>query len=319
MLLRNGSSGSDVLYLQYGLHIMCFGVGGFDSNFGQQTHIAVTQFQGTYGLAVDGIVGDGTWNKLTSLISPIQSKLNDKGFNCGVVDGVAGPKTYNQVLAFQRANGLVADGMVGPATRGYLFSTGGAQTPPPTHSTPPPSTGGLPSSNKKVLIDPGHGGYDPGAVGNGINEKDIVLSISKKVGDILKSKGCSVSYSRTSDVFIGLDERAAIANNIGVDFFVSIHCNSASPQATGTECFTHPTGNSKVKNLSVNIAAAIASKFGIPNRGHKEANFAVLRRTNMSAILVETAFISNYNDAQLLKNSQDDFAMIIATEILKYL
>lgn len=73
------------------------------------------------------------------------------------------------------------------------------------------------------------------------------------------------------------------------------------------------------KQLSANIAEAIANKFDIANRGHKEADFAVLRLTNMPAILVETAFINNFSDANLLRNRQYDFSIVIANEILKYL
>ncbi len=177
----------------------------------------------------------------------------------------------------------------------------------------PPVPGG-----RKVFIDPGHGGSDPGATGNGLNEKDVVLEISKKVGNILTQNGVTVECSRTNDTAISLDGRAQHANNWGASLFVSIHANSASSSAaTGTECFTYPTADAQNKQLSANIARAIANKFGIANRGHKEADFAVLRLTNMPAILVETAFINNTSDANLLKNRQGDFAQVIADEILK--
>lgn len=173
-------------------------------------------------------------------------------------------------------------------------------------------------SGRKVFIDPGHGGSDSGAIGNGLNEKDIVLEISKKVGNILTQNGVTVEYSRKNDTYISLDGRAQMANNWGASLFISIHANSASSsEATGTECFTYPTADEQNKKLSANIAKAIANKFDIANRGHKEADFAVLRLTNMPAILVETAFINNTNDANLLKNRQGDFAQVIADEILK--
>lgn len=123
MLLQKGSSGSNVTYLQYGLHIMCFSTGGFDGIFGDGTYNAAKRFQSAYGLSADGIVGDGTWNKLCSEIRSIQNQLNNKGFNVGAADGVAGSNTYNGVLSFQRANGLSADGQVGSATRSKLFSS----------------------------------------------------------------------------------------------------------------------------------------------------------------------------------------------------
>lgn len=192
------------------------------------------------------------------------------------------------------------DGSTGGNNNG---GTGGVEIP-----------GGL-----KVFIDPGHGGSDPGAIGNGLYEKNIVLSIAKKLGVILNSYGVSIQYSRTDDTFVDLAPRAQMANNWGASLFVSIHANAATATASGTECYTHPNDNSTTKNLSANVARSISNKFGIPNRGHKEEDFAVLRLTSMPAILVETAFITNSVDANLLKNRQDDFANAIANEILNYL
>ena len=171
----------------------------------------------------------------------------------------------------------------------------------------------------KVFIDPGHGGYDPGALGNGLQEKDVVLAISKKLGMKLNSYGISVQYSRTTDTFVDLDPRAQQANNWGANLFVSIHANSATASASGTECYTKPAADSKTKQLSANVAQSISSKLGISNRGHKEEVWRVLMSSNMPAILVETAFISNSGDANLLKNRQDDFANTIAEQIAKYL
>ena len=147
----------------------------------------------------------------------------------------------------------------------------------------------------------------------------MVLAISKKLGVILNSYGVSVKYSRENDIFVDLAPRAQMANNWGAILFVSIHANSASSDASGTECYTHPNDNSTTKNLSANVSRSISNKFGIPNRGYKEEDFAVLRLSNMPAILVETAFITNSGDANLLKNRQDDFANSIASEISKYL
>lgn len=136
---------------------------------------------------------------------------------------------------------------------------------------------------------------------------------------ILNSYGISVKYSRETDTFVDLAPRAQMANNWGANLFVSIHANSATASASGTECFTHPYDVLKTKTLSSNIATSISNALGIQNRGHKEEDFAVLRLTSMPAILVETAFITNSDDANLLITKQDDFANAIAIEILKFL
>lgn len=192
-------------------------------------------------------------------------------------------------------------------------TSGGGSNPPGGGNGGIEIPGGL-----KVFIDPGHGGYDPGALRNGLQEKDIVLAISKRLGVILNSYGISVKYSRETDTFIDLDPRAQQANNWGANLFVSIHANSATASASGTECYTKPAADSKTKQLSANVAKSISSKLGIPNRGHKEEVWRVLMSSNMPAILVETAFITNSGDANLLKNRQDDFANAIANEILNY-
>lgn len=171
---------------------------------------------------------------------------------------------------------------------------------------------------KKIFIDAGHGGSDPGALGNGLQEKDIVLSIAQKLTALFNSKGIQVSHSRYSDVSVGLSERAEMANNWGADLFISIHTNAldGSGSAYGTECYTHPNSTSENKRLSVDIASSISSKLGTYNRGHKEADFAVLRLTNMPAVLIETAFIDNSEDADKLNNRQNDFANAICDAIV---
>lgn len=110
MLLKNGSTGNYVMYLQYGLHIMCCPPGSFDSKFGSGTENAVKKYQGKKGLTQDGIVGDGTWNALVSDIKTIQQLLKNKGYYASTVDGLAGSGTYNAVISFQKASGLTADG-----------------------------------------------------------------------------------------------------------------------------------------------------------------------------------------------------------------
>lgn len=171
---------------------------------------------------------------------------------------------------------------------------------------------------QKIFIDAGHGGNDPGALGNGLKEKDIVLSIAQKLTKLFNAKGIQVSHSRYSDVTVGLSERAEMANNWEADLFISIHANAldGSGSAYGTECYTYPNSTAENKRLSLDIASSISSKLGTYNRGHKEADFAVLRLTNMPSVLIETAFIDNSKDADKLKNKQDDFANAIFEAII---
>ena len=295
-------------------------VGTVDGIAGPATYNAVISFQNKNGLTADGQVGTATWDILFDTVSggttytrilkvtsplmqgddvkAVQNKLNSLGYNCGTADGYYGNATRSAVISFQSAKGLTDDGEVGPATWNALFNSYSSS-----------GSGTLPGGSIKVFIDAGHGGTDPGAVGNGLKEKDIVLSIATKLGSLLNGRGISIKYSRTNDTYLSLEERARLANACGADLFLSIHANSATSSVRGTECYTHPTANTATKTLSGNVSRAISSKFG---------NFAVLRLSNMPAILVETAFISNSSDANLLNTRQTDFSIAIANSILSY-
>jgi len=121
--LVTGSKGDNVLYLQYGLHILACEPGALDGSFGPAVSASVQRFQRKYGLAVDGSVGPATWAKMKEIISSVQNALVGKGYSLSVVNGIGGPETYNQICAFQKANGLTADGSAGPATWPVLMGT----------------------------------------------------------------------------------------------------------------------------------------------------------------------------------------------------
>jgi len=173
---------------------------------------------------------------------------------------------------------------------------------------------------KRIVIDPGHGGQDSGAVGGGLRESDVVLSIAYKVRDILKHS-FDVYMTRDSDTFVSLNYRSSYANNLGdVAAFISIHCNSASStSATGWEIFTSK-GETEADALAASIGKRYAAKFTIPARGLKQANFSVLQYTNMSAVLVECCFLSNAEEAQWISSDeiQQQHAEAIADGIIDH-
>lgn len=177
---------------------------------------------------------------------------------------------------------------------------------------------------KIVCIDPGHGGRDPGAVANSLQEKQIALEISLKLAEILKLHDFKVVMTRKEDIFVSLNKRADIANRANADIFISVHCNSAANnRAYGFETYHYPR-YSDARRLATYVQEEIQKnrklyqnkKFA--NRGVKTARFTVLQRTSMTAILVETAFINNAIDAQILKNNTENFAFAIANAVLKY-
>lgn len=166
-----------------------------------------------------------------------------------------------------------------------------------------PKVKGKPLSGKKIVIDPGHGGTDPGAVGNGLNEKDIVLDVSLRAEKLLREAGAHVIMTRDNDVYPTLTDRVKVANDVSADIFISVHANAAqSTSANGTETFWNATYSSKESERLANaIHKQMIAKLGTRDRGVKEGNFQVIRQSKMPSVLLELAFISNPSDAELLK------------------
>lgn len=154
-----------------------------------------------------------------------------------------------------------------------------------------------------VMIDGGHGGKDPGAVGpTGLQEKDVTLKLAAKVGNLLTAQGAKIGYTRTTDVYVELSDRAALANKAGARCFLSIHINSAaSATATGTETYAYTTGGQGEK-LARAIQSNLVANIRLPDRGVKYKNLAVLRETSMPAALTEVCFICNPSEEALLKD-----------------
>lgn len=153
----------------------------------------------------------------------------------------------------------------------------------------------------KVCIDPGHGGSDSGALGIGIKEKDVTLSVSLQLADMLQKVGAQIKLTRNKDMFVPLSERAKIANAFGADYFVSVHANGFEfPSANGIETFCHPQAAAKAAKLAEEIQAELVKATGLRDRGAKRANYQVLRETVMPAVLVELPFLSNPVEAKLL-------------------
>lgn len=174
----------------------------------------------------------------------------------------------------------------------------------------------------RIVLDSGHGGNDPGAVGaTGLLEKDITLQIVFQVADILMNRGLDVVFTRDSDKRVELSERVKIANNAKADLFVSVHINSANNStATGTETFAFKAGTNGDR-LAKSIQKNLVDEIKLPNRGVKYSNFTVLAKTTMPAALAEVAFINNPKEEALLRNQEfiEKAARGIAKGILEYL
>lgn len=195
-----------------------------------------------------------------------------------------------------------------------------------------------------VMIDAGHGGKDPGAMAYGLKEKDIVLSLALKVGQRLKSKGFNVIYTRTTDVFIPLEERTAMANVQKADMFVSIHVNAnrkteihgletyslnlaRTPDAVRVAARENAVSEKRISDLQVILTdlmlnskvrestdlarfvqsstiASVSRSYRLKDHGTREAPFYVLMGAKMPSILVEAGYLTNKAEAGRLKNQR---------------
>ena len=172
-----------------------------------------------------------------------------------------------------------------------------------------------------VIIDPGHGGKDSGAIGiGGVLEKDVILPISKRITEVLERNGIQVIMTRDSDYFVTLPGRVTMAQRANADVFVSIHANSAGanrPEVSGLETYHYDSG----LRLAQIVHSKILQSLNVRDRKVRKARFYVLRKTSMPSILVETGFLTGRDDAAKLRTSayQNQMADAIAQGILQYL
>jgi len=169
---------------------------------------------------------------------------------------------------------------------------------PDTGDTQNPVPGG-----KLVVLDAGHGGTDPGAA-YGKEEKWYNLDITLRLEKLLKAKGVNVKLTRSTDVFVGLDERAEMANEWGADVFISIHNNALMKAMHGTMTFYYPTSY-KGKEYATIIQNDLLRNLGSNDLGVKSANFVVLKKTKMPAVLVEIGCLTN--DEELARLNTEEY------------
>ena len=182
----------------------------------------------------------------------------------------------------------------------------------------------VPRGRYKIVIDPGHGGPDPGAIGiRGLRETDVVLDVSLQVADLLRARGVDVRLTRTREVDVDLPPRVSLANRSGATAFVSIHANALSmnrPDVNGIETFffSDPRSGRLASYLQQQMMDVSP---GTPNRGVRRGRFFVIRRSTMPSALVEMGFVTGAIDAPRLANADHRrrLALALAAGILNYL
>jgi len=199
-----------------------------------------------------------------------------------------------------------------PKIRGYLISSPAITLK--SYETFQPKT-----ASGTVVIDPGHGGKDPGATSyHGYYEKTVNLSIARKVASYLENRGVQVIMTRNSDTFIELNERAAIANRAGADLFVSIHADSHQNRSqNGYTIYVARSASWSSKKVGIAIDQSMGQT-GLASKGMRNSDFRVLVRTACPAVLIECGYLTNPSEASLLYDSdfQDRIARSIANGII---
>lgn len=183
---------------------------------------------------------------------------------------------------------------------------------------------------KVITLDAGHGGTDPGAVGpNGVKEKNITLSITKKVQALLEKKGAKVHMTRTTDVDVfgpyagdaeELQARVNVAEKHDSDLFISLHINSSvNKKVGGFTSYYYPKTSNDLR-IAKAIQSQLTANFGVDDLGVREANFYVIKRCSMPATLLELCFISNPKEEKLMQSNwfQEKAARLIVSGIAEY-
>jgi N-acetylmuramoyl-L-alanine amidase len=165
--------------------------------------------------------------------------------------------------------------------------------------------GTSPLAGKTIVIDPGHGGTNPGAVGSGgLMEKVVALDVSLRVAALLQSAGATVVMTRSADTALALAPRVSVAEAVNAHVFVSIHANAhPNPAIGGTETYyyAYKAAAAASQRLAGHIQRQLVGALGLRDIGVKHGNFHVIRETTMPAVLVELAFLSNAYEESLMR------------------
>lgn len=167
---------------------------------------------------------------------------------------------------------------------------------------------------KRICIDAGHGGSDPGAKNGTYKEKNAALGIAFELGLVLYRGGYEVYFTRTNDTAVSLADRCTISNLSDADLFVSVHLNSStSATASGIETYVYRSASTTARKVADKVQKQLIEATGAKDRGVKESGFYVLKNTKSPAILIETGFISNSTECKKLFTT--DYQRTIAKAI----
>ncbi len=303
-----------------------------DDVFDAAVEHAVRSFQQRRGMLVDGVVGPQTYRSLDGTrwllgdrillhtpghlvsgddVTALQERLLGLGYPCGRVDGVFGTETDDALRDFQRGVGLRPDGLAGPQTLRALGQlaravTGGA--PHALREADRVRSAGPDLRGRVIVVDPGHSTDEPGAVAGDLREADVTLDLARRIEGRLGAVGVQVVLTRGLTGNPSQLERAELANELGADLVLSLHCESLqhAPQAHGIATFFYgsPERGSAWSATGEQLASLVQREIVartelLDCRSHPRT-WEILRHTRMPAVRIEVGHLSHAGDAERL-------------------
>jgi N-acetylmuramoyl-L-alanine amidase len=299
--------------------------------FDEAVETAVRLFQQSRGLSADGLVGDETWRALDAArwrlgqrtlyrtaadplfgddVHQLQERLLEMGYDLGRPDGVYGGRTAQAVAQFQREVGLQPDGECGPATNGALRRLGRKVVggrPQLLRETELFRTAGPTLFGKRIVIDPGHGGPDPGVVvPHGVlrwTEADLAFDLASRLEGRLAAVGMRVHLTRgpAPTQVLTNQRRAQLANELGADLLISIHLDGhANPAAEGAATYHYGSGSGVTSTVGERLAALVQREIvvrtGLRDCRTHGKTWDLLRLTRMPAVQVDLGYLTSQAD-----------------------
>ncbi len=300
--------------------------------FDDATELAVRHFQQRRGISVDGVVGPETFAGLTDAhwrlgdrvlahipgqlmvgddVVELQNQLLELGYNLGRPDGVFGATTAEATRAFQRDYGLVADGICGPGVLRALRQLGRRVVggrPQMLRELAAVSASGPNLLGKRLVIDPGHGGDDPGTTVGDVTEADLTWDLAKRLEGRLSALGVRSSLTRGPHNGATDEARAAFANEVGADIVLSLHVDGfSSPRANGLATYFFEGGETSStigERLADLVQRELVARTGLLDARVHGKSWTMLRLTRMPAVRVELGYLTSADDYARLVDPQ---------------